>query len=755
MKVKQSLITSTLIAVGVLLLTGCAGELTYRDGLGLLRDGHSEEALSKFEQAVREAPDNHEFRLRYLNARATVIDRLMAEAQAERDAAHLDEAAAAFRHVLKIDPENPQALAGLGSLEQIRRHASWLAEADAHFKAGERDAAEFKLNRILQENPQHGGARQMQRLIEETSGQNQIVPSALRNTLKRPISLEFRDANIKQVIEAVSRHSGINFVLDREIPPGLTVTVFLRQVSIEDALEVVLYTHQLEKRILNDNTLLIYPNTASKQSEHQDLMVKAFYLSNADAKQVMGMLKTVLKAKNVYVDEKLNLLLMRDTPAAIRLADRLVAMQDIHEPEVMLEVEVLEVKRSRLLELGIRFPEKLTLTPLPSNGTTLTLNDIKNANSASLGTAITNTEINLRREVGDANILANPRIRARNREKAQIKIGDRVPVITTTTTATGFVAENVQYLDVGLKLDVEPTIYTDDEVVIRMGLEVSSVVKQLKSSTGSITYQIGSRNASSVLRLKDGETQILGGLISDEDRRTANRIPGLGDLPILGRLFSSQLDDNQKTELILSITPRLVRGVAPPANVPNEFWTGTENNLRIRPLGLSAVDVPDKPAAASAPGKKATALPAVSAPKGSPVILRWDGAAQARVGEILSLSLNVTSQDQLHGLPLQVKYDPKIFNVQDVRPGNFMGQGDTKVGFSKRIIPGAGMIFITQNSHGTAGASGKGELVTIDFKAIQAAERSVVTVLPATPMDGDGKPMQPTSPTLMGVTVQP
>jgi general secretion pathway protein D len=283
---------------------------------------------------------------------------------------------------------------------------------------------------------------------------------------------------------------------------------------------------------------------------------------------------------------------MRDTPAMIQLAERLVTTHDVAEPEVMLEVEVLEVQRSRLMNLGIQFPFQLALTPLPLLGTTL--RDLQNLSSAQVGAVLTPAVINLQRQVGDTNLLANPRIRTHNKEKAVIRIGDRVPVITTTSTSTGFVAENVQYLDVGLKLEVEPTIFPNDEISIKLALEVSSVTKEIVSKSGTTTYQIGGRNASTVLRLKDGETQILGGLITDQDVQSANRVPFLGDLPVLGRLFSSQKDSKDKTELILSITPRLVRGIAPPALVPNEFWSGTENDPRLNPANISS-RVPEAP----------------------------------------------------------------------------------------------------------------------------------------------------------------
>jgi len=745
-----------LLASLLVFLAGCAGELAHREGLSLLSEGRPEDALASLEKATKEAPDNLEFKAHYLNARDGVIGRLLASAQSERSAGRLEEAESFYKRVLKIDAGNANALAGINAIAQARKHAKLLQEAGALIAANDFGNAELKIAQVLQSNPQHAEAKVLQRQIEDASGRGMVIPMALRQTFKRPVTLEFRDANLKQVVEALSRHSGLNFVLDKDIQPNLQTTVFLRQVSVEDALDVILTTHQLARRIINDNTLLIYPNTAAKQSEHQELVVKAFYLANTDAKQAMNLLKTVLKVKNLHVDEKLNLLVMRDTPEAVRLAERLIAMQDVREPEVMLEVEVIEIKRSRLMELGIRFPEQVKLTPLPSSGTALTLWDLKNLNSTHIGAAVPDLIINLKREVGDTNILANPRIRSRNREKALIKIGERVPVITSTMTSTGFVSENVQYIDVGLKLEVEPAIYPDNEVAIKVQLEVSSVLKEVITKAGSLSYQIGSRNATTVVRLKDGETQILGGLISDEERQTANRVPGLGDLPIIGRLFSSQKDDNQKTELILSITPRLVHGVGPPTHVPSEFWSGTEATLRMKPLAVASTAsiAGAVPAAAGSTAAVPTAV-LTQESKAEPVMLRWDGQSQAKVGETVALSLLASVPQEIVGLPLQIKYDPAVLEPVDIKPGSLMAQGDAKTDFTQRVVSGSGMIFVTQNRLERGGAKGDGVLMTLGFRALKPTERSIITVLPATPIGKDKAPLRQSGPALLGVIVTP
>jgi general secretion pathway protein D len=231
----------------------------------------------------------------------------------------------------------------------------------------------------------------------------------------------------------------------------------------------------------------------------------------------------------------------------------------------------------------------------------LTVEGLKNLNGSRIG--ISNPVLNLRAEDSDTNMLANPRIRVKNRDKAKIHIGDKVPVITSTSTSTGFVAESVNYLDVGLKLDVEPSIHLDDEVDMKVGLEVSNIVREIKSANGTLTYQVGTRNASTTLRLRDGETQALAGLINDEDRKSANKVPGLGDIPVLGHLFSSHRDDRSKTEIVLLITPHIVRNLSRPEAIVAEFMSGTDAAIGSPQMGLrtAAPPPPEPPTVPPAP----------------------------------------------------------------------------------------------------------------------------------------------------------
>jgi general secretion pathway protein D len=384
----------------------------------------------------------------------------------------------------------------------------------------------------------------------------------------------------------ISRSTGLNFMFDKDVRADLRATINIRDANVEELIRYILVTNQLDQKLVNETTLLIYPNTPQKQREYQELVIKSFYLANADVKQTANMIRTLVKTRDIFIDEKLNMVVIRDTPNAVRMAEKLILAQDLADPEVMLEVEVLEVSNTRLLALGLQYPSTLAVS-LAGGGTSST-------NILPSGTAVTSTgtgtpgqfsltqwlgsprsqlvqlavsnpffAVNLQQTNGATNVLANPRIRVKNKEKAKIHIGDRVPVFTTTAAATGgFVSSSVTYL------------------------------KEVPSKDGNtLAYQIGTRNTTTVLRLRDGETQILAGLISDEDRRSATGIPGLTSLPVVGRLFSNTNTTHGKTEVMLLITPRLLRTLARPDARLIEFSAGTEASTGAAP-GIFTPPVP-------------------------------------------------------------------------------------------------------------------------------------------------------------------
>ena len=238
-------------------------------------------------------------------------------------------------------------------------------------KKGDILAAREMVATVLVEDPSNSRAMALRRQIADTSARETVIGPTLNNKLRKPVTLQFRDANLKMVLEALSRTSGLNVVLDKDVRSDLKVTVFVKDTNVEDTLDLILFQNQLEKKVLGDNTVLIYPNTPAKAKDYQDLKIRRFQLANADVKQAQTALKTLLKTRDVFVDEKTNSVIIRDTPAAVRLAEKLMASIDTAEPEVMLEVEVLEITRSRALELGLAWPTSITVargTPADPNG---------------------------------------------------------------------------------------------------------------------------------------------------------------------------------------------------------------------------------------------------------------------------------------------------------------------------------------------------------------------------------------------------
>ncbi|MBL0943575.1 MAG: secretin and TonB N-terminal domain-containing protein [Hydrogenophaga sp.] len=588
-----------------LLLAGCASHPAIQESETLYASGRGEEGVQRLESAMRESGSDRELRAAYFRQRDRVSATLVAQAETERLEGRLDTARALFDRAQRLDPNNPRVRDGLIGLDNEVRVATRMAEARQQIERKQGEQAERTLREVLRSAPGHGEARRLLERLRAEAPRPATAPTALAEALSKPITLDFRDAPIKSVFDVIARTSGVNFVFDKDVRADTRVTLFVRNTSVEEVIRIVLTTNQLDRKLLNDNTLMVFPDTPAKARGYQELVTRSFYLANADVKQAQTMIRTLVKSRDIFIDEKLNLVIVKDTPDAVRLAERLIESLDMAEPEVMLDVEVLEVTRSRLLELGVRFPDQIGYGRLQNDLTTTIVNngvtqsnttpggrlaegfiDLQNRSGLTSFVANPALTLNLRSQAGTGNTLANPRIRVKNREKAKIHIGDKLPVFTTTSTANVGVSSSVSYLDVGLKLDVEPNVYLDNEVAIKVALEVSSVVREITGPANALAYQIGTRSAGTVLRLRDGETQVLAGLISDEERSNANRLPGLGDVPVLGRLFSSTRDNSGKTEIVLLITPRVVRNVARPESADFAQPAGSEAAVGVAPLQL-------------------------------------------------------------------------------------------------------------------------------------------------------------------------
>ncbi|SDP80399.1 general secretion pathway protein D [Ralstonia sp. 25mfcol4.1] len=590
------------MTVSALLLAGCAALPGPAPGAA----PHPGAALEKAAADAVAAPDDVTSQLRYRVERERRIWTLVQQGAAQLDLGNVDAAAASFAEALSIDPANARALEGAQRAASAQPMAAAVEAARAQAKADVNPAGAIDtLNDALATDARHAEARALRDELVVTQERQRGRPArTLAASLRQPISVQFRDQPLSTVLTTISTLSKLSFVLDKDVPQDLRATVSANDTSVEAIVDLVLATNHLEKKILNDTTLLIYPKVADKQQQYRDLTTRTFYLSNADPKQVMSMIKQIVKTKDVYVDERLGMLVVRDTPEAVEVAERLVIAHDLPQSEVMFDVQILEVNNSDALNLGIRYPSSISASVAGAAGKagTLTWNELRHLNGDKVGVNLGDPVVtaNLARETGQGQLLANPRIRVKNREKAKIMIGDRLPVVTTVN-GNGVVTESVSYQDVGLQLDVTPTLSQDGEISVKVALEVSNVVSTIKTQTGLMAYQIGTRKAETNMTARDGETQVLAGLINRNEQARGHAIPGLGDIPILDRVFGTRETKTTTTELVLLITPRIVRNLPVPAAHVTEFNSGPQGAITTAPLVLqpapaAAPRVPAKPA---------------------------------------------------------------------------------------------------------------------------------------------------------------
>ena len=599
-------------------LAACSSaQVANKEAADLIDQGQYEAGLARIEEGLRENPRDTELHLLLNSGRAKAITALLTAGDTDRSRRDFASARTAYMRVLTIEPNNRRAQDALKQLEYLRTMDEKLELARGDLRRGDIYGADRQVKQILELDPANAGALELQGNIRLVQSRNVIAYPQLRTKLDRPVTLEFRDANLKTIFEVLSQVAGLNFIFDKDLRPDMKATIFVRDVRIEDAVTLLLQQNQLHQKVVNENTLLIYPDSPQKVKDYQELVMRTFYLTSIDANTALNMVKTMLKTRDVFVDERLNTLTMRDTEDAIRMAEKLLQSQDQSNPEVVLEVEVMEVATQRILDLGLQWPS--TFGVVNSDGSPVTLlGQLKGINSdrISIGPS---PQAKINAQDNDINTLASPVIRVSNREQARIHIGQRVPIISATSvpsTQGPVITESVTYLDVGLKLEVTPTVHLNNEVAIKIALEVSNATPLEPTRQGTIPVQVDTRNAQTSLRLHDGETQILAGLVRNDHGATGNKIPGLGDIPGLGRLFGSNKDTIGKSELVLSITPRIVRNLPYQSPSDMEFSTGTETSMHIQAPDLSQSYVMPSPAAQPrAVGESAVATTRVTVEK--------------------------------------------------------------------------------------------------------------------------------------------
>ncbi|WP_332846969.1 secretin N-terminal domain-containing protein [Pseudomonas lactucae] len=595
-------------------LSGCETERAIRHSDQLRQQGDILRSVEVLQTEAKEDPENIQLR----TAQFGKLELLVAQYSREASTALLrgDDAAAtrALETILKYDPANLGARQEIQSIQAMKQLRPQLAQAYEMKRANPVEALNL-VRRIIAQKPNYREALDFRNALTRELVSADYLSADLSEAMRKPLSLEFSAQSLTTIFETIARLSGVNFVIDKDVNPSASASMTASRTTAEDALNLMLTTQGLDKKILNANTILVYPRRPDKEREYRELAVRTFYLSHSDPKVVGAEIKQVLKPKEVLVDERLNAVIVRDGLDTLSAVEKLVEAIDIAQSEVTIDIQVLEVSLNDELNLGIQYPESVglsvgNLANVPAGLAGIPLSALRgiNGDNILLDAGSTSARINMLQRSGNTVTLANPRVRVRNREEAAVNIGDKVPMVTTTT-ANDITTSSVTYQDVGLQITVKPNISLSDEVNLELNVEMSHITKRIPASENvQATFELGSRSTKTLLTARNNETQIVSGLIRTADVDEGSGLPWLSQIPWIGKkLFGTNQSTQQKTEIILLLTPRIERNLDLPISQISTFHSGTE--ARSSTEGMILRDTTEKMILKPIGGNPTPALP--------------------------------------------------------------------------------------------------------------------------------------------------
>jgi len=585
------------------LLSGCstAGK-AYNKGADLEEEHRYEEAMYSYADAFAKAPDVSLYRMRYVKVRELAADQRFKKGMELFNIGDYASALAEFQTASTLDPSRGRFVQQAALAARLKDAQNAYNEGLDFEKTNKFKDAALSFAKAIELSPENKDYQTAQSRVL-LQRKNKLEGYELNLKSAKPINLKFRDAKIKDVFNIITQLSGINFVFDESVKDQ-PVTVYLENGTFQQALDLLTNMFKLGRKIANESTVIIYAKTPEKSKQYEDLQLRTFHLNYMDAKKAVNLIRGMLQVKKIYVNEETNSVVLRDTNEVVDVVEKILDANDVPDPEVILDVEVIEVNDSNTQRLGLLLnPYSVQMGAF--NGTALLATTLAGAVSTNSTSPITttpatigiqnlvraftmkgyggfvtvpNATFNFGKTLSKGEVLSNPKIRVKNKEKSKFNVGTRVP-ITTSNTTNSTVSVNVQYIDIGVKMSAEPNIQLNNEIVIKLSLEVSQQIGGARDvGAGTSVVTIGTRNLDTVLSLKDGETSIIGGLISRSNGNEKNKLILLSDIPFIGDLFTDTNTNNSKNELLLAITPRLVRGVTVPHRSLMSFSSGKEDD---------------------------------------------------------------------------------------------------------------------------------------------------------------------------------
>ena len=726
----SALVFLVLALIGLPAIAESAKSL-YNKGRAAEARQNYEQAYDFYKQAYDRNPQDLFYRSAFERLRFLAGASHVHRGQLLREAGRLEEALAEFQKAADIDPSSPIAKQEIQITNELIQQA----------KGPKPQAAA----------PQPG---ELQKRLLEAAGPVELAPLPYV-----PMTIK-QTEDSKIIYETIGKLAGINVLFDPDYT-SRRIKVDLNSVTLSDALQIVAMESKTFWRPVTPNTIFVAADNPAKRKELEQSVIKTFYLSNlsqpTELQDVVNAMRQILEISRIQPLPTEGAIVVRGTPDQVALAEKLVDDLDKSKPEVVVDVAVLQINKDKKQTLGINPPTSATVTLQPnvntnvpttnSNGTSNTnnnlgsssngsinLNSLANLNATDFQVTISSANLSALLSDTSTRLIQNPQIRSVDGQKASLKIGDRVPVATGSfQPGIGGVGINplvntqFQYLDVGVNIDVTPHIHPNGDVTLKVAMDISSVTGQ--SNIGGISQPIiGQRKIEHEVRLKEGEANLMGGMLEDLQSKSLSGIPGLAQIPLLKYLFGQTQTEHSQTETVFVLIPHIVRREVLTKVNEETIDVGTANAISLRETsernaaapasgtnpssGAGPVAVPQPAAPAGAPPE-----PELSPRGGTPASFGFDPPSLTQpVGATFTMNVVLRGAENVYSVPLQISYDPKLLQVVNVSDGSLLSQGGQIVTITHREDDGTMQVTATRPP-GAPGVSGNGPVVTLTFQA--------------------------------------
>jgi general secretion pathway protein D len=749
--IKKPVVLGVVLGVLLIPLAGCAANRAYRTAETEAARGNWDQAVLSYSRALALEPENARYKVGLERAKMKAAADAYEAGKRYMANAQWDQAAEAFQKTLLFNP-------GF-------------------------DAAAVELDRALTRIRLRDDAPSAIEMRKERARRQALAPPKLSPRSDTPIQMTFRDVPVGRIFEAVARASQINFLFDDRVDLNKPHTIEVGNVTLEKALDILMLQTKNFFKVIDPWTILVAPDTRQKRQEYEDQVIRTFYLSNGDTKQVVQLLRSLLNSRQIAENVALNSVSIKDTPDKVAIAERIIAANDKSKGEILIDVELMEVNRTTARNMGIDLSSKTIGITFQDGETSVPLDNlriIRDKENWSLG-PIPSVVLNFLRSDSDSKTLAKPQLRVTEGEKAQFLIGDRVPIPTTSFSTSQTIGGNIvpitsyTYQEVGIKLMLEPRVHHNKEVTLKIQVEVSQISSFVEGVDGTRQPVIGTRTFESVLRLKDGETNMLAGLIRRDESDARSGIPGVLGVPVLRRILGNTDASKSDTDIILTLTPYILRLPDITDEDLSTLWVGTEENMRLRgptrnALGESPfapldeaveVDGPGGGISRLAPSREGPAPERLRGPEripepveetepgepeedpltggttghlgeadgpddeqkpppGPAVVRMVPSSPSYRVGDAVVVEVRIENGTNVGSVPFHLRYNPQVLMfVPPAAEGPYLGQDGTGTVFLANDVAGGGNVVVgVSRMGGGEGVSGSGTVATFSFQAV-------------------------------------